>query len=407
MTLKWFPLRRLAHQVNGGTPGPDPSNWGGSVQWATPVDLARSDGGLLGQTDRTITKAGLKEGSREVPAGSLILSTRAPIGYVVRTESPAAFNQGCRGLIPNSSVDVRLLQFWIWSQSDQLKSRGSGSTFLELGSESLASMDIPLPELDEQRRIAEFLDDQVARIDQAIALRQEQMSLGELRYRSYVERELRSFPKRVPLRRLLADACVGIVIQPAALYVDETDPGVPALRGLDVKEGRIDKSNPVRISIAGNLANPRSQLKEGDVVVVRTGVSGTCAVVDAEVAGWNSIDVVIARPADGLMGGFLEIVLNHAVSQQQILAASSGSIQAHFGVGALKQLEVPLVDLPLQTGLTNRIRAERQRAARLRASMQSQVDLLHERKRSLITAAVTGEFDVRSALTRALAGVAS
>lgn len=76
------PLRRIATVVNGGTPTADASNWGGEVPWATPVDLGRHDGRALGATERTLTDRGLETGSSLVPERSIILSTRAPIGYV-------------------------------------------------------------------------------------------------------------------------------------------------------------------------------------------------------------------------------------------------------------------------------------------------------------------------------------
>src|SRR5271157_1993578 len=93
-------LRRVFRVINGGTPTSDPANWNGSVPWATPVDLGRSHGGVIRDTDRTLTIDGLRAGSSLVPGGSLIVSTRAPIGYVAEVAEPTAFNQGCRGLVP-------------------------------------------------------------------------------------------------------------------------------------------------------------------------------------------------------------------------------------------------------------------------------------------------------------------
>ncbi len=62
-----LPLRRFARLVNGGTPTAEGPNWGGDVQWATPIDLARVDGGFIAQTDRTLTPVGLRQGKRIGP----------------------------------------------------------------------------------------------------------------------------------------------------------------------------------------------------------------------------------------------------------------------------------------------------------------------------------------------------
>lgn len=269
---------------------------------------------------------------------------------------------------------------------------------------TLADLDLPFPTAEEQRRIADFLDDQVSRIDQAIALRMEQRNRLDERRRSAVDLKLINASDGViPLRRLVSDVCVGIVIQPAALYVSDDMPGVAALRGTDIREGWIDTSAPVRLSAQGHRDNPRSQLRLGDVVVVRTGVAGTAAVVTAETMGWNCIDLVIVRTGPRLIPEFLELVMNHFVSQAKIGAAASGSIQVHFGVGALRDLEIPNATPSEQRRLVQTLAQARADTSKARAAMESQIRLLTERKRALITAAVTGEFDVTTASGRGVA----
>jgi len=155
MTSARVPLRRVARIVNGGTPKPDEIYWGGDVAWCTPADLGKVDGGVILATDRTLTSQGLAEGSSVVPAQSLVVSTRAPIGYVARTVSPMAFNQGCKGLVLSEVVDVRYLQHWLWASRSQLQSEGTGSTFMELGNESLLACVFHADVLDTGRECTE------------------------------------------------------------------------------------------------------------------------------------------------------------------------------------------------------------------------------------------------------------
>jgi type I restriction enzyme S subunit len=289
---------------------------------------------------------------------------------------------------------------------EQFAVAASGVTRYGLTHGAIRGTRVPLAvsSLEEQRRIADFLDDQVIRIDQAIALRMEQRNRLDERRRSAVDLELISVSHGViPLRRLVSDVCVGIVIQPAALYVSDDMPGVAALRGTDIREGWIDTATPVRLSVQGHRDNPRSQLRLGDVVVVRTGVAGTAAVVTADTMGWNCIDLVIVRPGPRLIPEFLELVLNHFVSQAKIGAAACGSIQAHFGVGAVRDLEIPNASTSDQRKLVQAITRTRTETSQARAAMEHQVRLLAERKRALITAAVTGEFDVTTATGRGVA----
>src|ERR1019366_8444248 len=158
--------------------------WNGDVPWATPVDLGPVDGKYLASTQRNLTEEGVRMGSRVVPEDSLILSTRAPIGYIAQTTSRTAFNQGCRGLIPNTLVDMRYFRYQLWALREELVSRGAGSTFMELSTDALAAVPVIRPPLDEQRRIADFLDAETARIDGLIRVISESSNLLQAKRRA-------------------------------------------------------------------------------------------------------------------------------------------------------------------------------------------------------------------------------
>jgi type I restriction enzyme, S subunit len=154
-------LGDVATIVNGGTPKSNISEyWGGDVQWLTPKDMGRMDGREISETPRTITKEGLASSSaRLVPTGSVILSTRAPIGHLAINRAPMAFNQGCRGIIPNRQLDPTYLFHFLDMSRDLLNDLGTGTTFKELSASNLKGVKIPLPPLEEQQRIVAVLDE--------------------------------------------------------------------------------------------------------------------------------------------------------------------------------------------------------------------------------------------------------
>ncbi len=160
-----LPLRRIFRVVHGGTPRSDPENWKGTIAWATPVDLGRRNGKNISATDRTLTPKGLSTGSRAVSPGSLLVSSRAPIGYIAQTTCLMAFNQGCKGLEPTQPVDVRFFRYQLSSMTENLQSCGQGSTFPELSGDVLAATPVTLPPLVDQRAIADYLDSETSRID--------------------------------------------------------------------------------------------------------------------------------------------------------------------------------------------------------------------------------------------------
>jgi type I restriction enzyme S subunit len=178
-------LRRVFRIVNGGTPTSDPQNWDGNVPWVTPADLADVNGSTIGKTARTLTVTGLRSGSAAVPSGSLIISTRAPIGYVAATSTPTAFNQGCRGLIPRFPKDTRYFQYELLAMADILRARGQGSTFVELSSDSLASIRLYSPDPQAQQIIANHLDVETTDIDVLVAKKRDMINKLEARFREF------------------------------------------------------------------------------------------------------------------------------------------------------------------------------------------------------------------------------
>jgi type I restriction enzyme S subunit len=187
---------------------------------------------------------------------------------------------------------------------------------------------------------------------------------------------------------------VGIVIRPAELYADT---GVPCLRGFNVQPGGITQTDLVYISPSANAANAKSILRQGDVVVVRTGNAGAASVVPAWAAGGNCVDLLIVRRAATIEPRFLEAVLNSAVVRRQIGEKSVGALQAHFNTESLAAMRVPIPVREQQVGVVAALDAARAQTEAMRTTLTHQISLLGERREALITAAVTGQLGIPGA----------
>ncbi|TCH97253.1 restriction endonuclease subunit S [Roseococcus sp. SYP-B2431] len=167
-------LRYFARIKNGTTPASgDLSYWDGEISWATPDDLGRLDGGYISDTRRKVTDLAVSENNLNlVPAGTLIMSTRAPIGHMAIAANSLVFNQGCRALIPETETWARYLLYLLKSRVPEMNASANGTTFVELSRDDLASVRISLPALETQKRIAAFLDEKTAQIDALIAGKQ-------------------------------------------------------------------------------------------------------------------------------------------------------------------------------------------------------------------------------------------
>ena len=160
-------LKRPFRVVNGSTPkSGEPDNWDGDIPWVTPEDLGKMSQRVLNEPARYITRMGYEScGTRMVGAGSLILSTRAPIGHIAISGIPVCTNQGCRSLVFRHSGNETYFYFQLHAARPVLEAAGRGSTFSELAKEHLESVAFSVPPLDEQRAIAAFLDRETVKID--------------------------------------------------------------------------------------------------------------------------------------------------------------------------------------------------------------------------------------------------
>lgn len=267
----------------------------------------------------------------------------------------------------------------------------TGVTRFGLRSEAIADLQVPLPPLYEQRAIREYLDRETTRIDALIATKRQMAGLLKERWQAVLEDRIQRLVRDcgpIPLKYVCREITVGIVVTPAAWYADS---GVPAIRGMNLSPGSISLEDIVYLSDEGHRLHPKSQLRAGDVLVVRTGQAGTAAVVPPELEGANCIDLVIIRLQPSYEPRFLEYVLNSDWMQKHVAEHSVGTIQGHFNVGAASLVPVPQAPPDVQREVVAELSEYRSQIAETRALLDKQSSLLIERRQALITAAVTGD----------------
>ena len=285
--MRWptVPVAKVARVVGGSTPKTTVQEyWGGTILWATPKDLSELDGKLISDTPRKITDAGLRSCAAEIlPANSVLFSSRAPIGHVAINTVPMATNQGFKSFIPNPDLDPHFLYWWLDANREKLQALGTGATFREVSKAVVERINIPLPSLDEQRRIAEILD-------QSDALRRLRCSslskltiLGQALFHEMFDEALRGdffeFGQAVEEFRYGTSNKSG-------------DAGLPTLRIPNVIGGGIDTTEIKTVEVT-RAELERLRLRDGDVLFVRTNGNpdyvGRCAAFSsADVADYDA-----------------------------------------------------------------------------------------------------------------------
>jgi len=159
----WVKLGEVCDVMGGSTPETaNPDFWNGDIVWITPTDLGKLSDVIITQSTRQITLAGLQGcGTSIVPAGTVIMSSRAPIGHLAIAGVPLCTNQGCKSFVLRNGIDS-IFMYWILKQAvPDIQALGSGATFTEVSKISLQAFEIPLPSLPEQQRIAVVLKEQM------------------------------------------------------------------------------------------------------------------------------------------------------------------------------------------------------------------------------------------------------
>ena len=156
---KTYKLSEIGTVVGGATPSTSVSSYyGGDIPWLTPKDLSNFQDRYIEKGERNITQEGLDSCSAQLlPANTVLFSSRAPIGYVAIAKNPIATNQGFKSIIPNEKVDSLFLYYILKYNKDKIEAMGSGTTFKEVSGAVMKNVEISLPSLEEQRRIAGIL----------------------------------------------------------------------------------------------------------------------------------------------------------------------------------------------------------------------------------------------------------
>lgn len=181
----WTTVGELGLISSGSTPSTrERQFWDGEIPWITPADLSGYTDKYISKGKRSITELGLDYSScRLLPTGTIVFSSRAPIGYVAITKAPLATNQGFKNLTPVDSVSNEYVYYYLSSAKQLAESAASGTTFLELSAKAFSKLQIPLAPYNEQKKIVSKIEEILSEIDystQSLSIALQQLSVYRL-----------------------------------------------------------------------------------------------------------------------------------------------------------------------------------------------------------------------------------
>lgn len=348
---KTYKLSEIGSIVGGATPSTTvDAYYNGDIPWLTPKDLSNFHERYIERGERNITKSGLNSCSAQLlPAGSVLFSSRAPIGYVAIAKNPIATNQGFKSIIPNpEKVDSLFLYYLLKHNKDNIEAMGSGTTFKEVSGATMKNIEVYLPEsLEEQRRIAGILgslDDKIElnrRINanleaQAQALfRSWFVDFEPFRDGPFVDSELGKIPqgwKVVELQTLVTIKRGG---SPRPIQNFLSDSGYNWLKISDATSEQSPYIYAIKEHIKESGLNKTVYIKSGELVLSNSATPGIPKMLGVDSCihdGW------LYFPKSALSNEFLYLLFKE--NREKFLSQGNGSVFLNLKTDILKSFKI-------------------------------------------------------------------
>lgn len=355
---KWEIVRLgdVCSVVSGTTPKSSVADyWNGNLNWVTPAEL-NDETTVVYETQRKITLAAVRASSlKPFPAGTVLLSSRAPIGKVAIAGTEMYCNQGFKNLVCSEKIHNGFLYRYLKGKTDYLNSLGRGATFKEISKSIVEDVQIPLPPIEIQYKIASQLN----KVSDLISLRKHQVNQLDLMVKSrFVEMfgDPATNPmgwKVKPLSDIITYANNGM-----ARRGNDND-GSIVLRLVELQDGFIDYTAPNRITLS-EAETKRYLLKDGDFLFARVNGNpeyvGRCAAfADIGQPVFHNDHIIRVRFDESVLSNrYASELLNGSYGKQEMrdkIKTSAG--QYTVSQDGIKKIRVMLPPLPLQNDFAN------------------------------------------------------
>lgn len=337
-------LGDLGEVIGGGTPSRAKAEyWDGDIPWITPSELTDHCKKYVSKTQNCISRLGLDaSGAKLVPEGSLLVTSRASIGSSALAARSMATNQGFKSLIPNADVDPSFLFHLSRTLGREMTRRASGTTFPEISGRDFERIVVHLPTLEEQRRIAEFLDT----IDETIQSTERLITKHRLTHKALQQRLV---PKPtsagaevVPLNALVDPKrpIVYGILMPG----DHVAGGVPVIKVKDIRNGQIvNRHELLHTSPHIDHQYARSRVRAGDLLFTIRGSVGRTAIVRESHDGANITQDTARIAATGVNRSYLAAAMAAETFTRFVGVHTIGQAVKGINLRELRQAPIPLL----------------------------------------------------------------
>lgn len=350
--MEKYKLGDICEIVSGSTPKTNIAEfWDGDVKWITPAELDENTY-IITDSVRKITNLAMqKTGLTAFPAGTVILSSRAPIGKVAIAGCEMCCNQGFKNFICSEIINNKYLYWFLKHNTVYLNSLGRGATFKEISKSIVSSIEIKLPSLEEQQRVV----DNIEKISAILSLRKKEISiLDDLIKARFVE--VFGNPKfndkgwkEEPLGKLCNIGSSKRIYQN-----EQATQGIPFLRISDLvnrmDSGKISCELYIPETRYDELKNQNLVPTVGDILLTARGTLGRCYIIQPEDKFYFQDGMItwLSKFSDKITNIYISYLFEMNGFRKQIDSLQAGSTVAYLSISMTKKLSVMIPPIDLQ-----------------------------------------------------------
>ena len=363
-----YKLGEICEIVSGSTPKTGIAEyWDGNLKWITPAEID-DESYIVTDSARKLTELGVKKtGLSSFPSGTVILSSRAPIGKVAIAGCEMYCNQGFKNLICSDRINNRYLYWFLKGNTAYLNSLGRGATFKEISKKIVSDIEINVPEISQQLAAVDALE----RVSEIIRLRKNQLQkLDELVKARFVEMFGDDKYSKTPLINLITEGA-GLsygIVQPG----DSGTGDMGVLRPVDMVNGKISTHSIKYIDRSIGASFKKTELVGDELLITVRGTTGVTALTDSRFKNMNVTRgiAVIRYDRRKINPIYLNAFLNTDESQQYIQEHTRGATLQQINLSDLRVHMIPVPPIELQEKLADFI----QQVDKSKAAVQKSLD---------------------------------
>lgn len=399
---KVLSIGEIGDVVSGGTPSTsDKTNFDGNIAWITPADLSGYKSKYISHGRRNLSEKGYAECSAKLmPKGSVLFTSRAPIGYVAIAENDIATNQGFKSIVVKDCIVSDYLYYYLKYAIWLIEERASGTTFKEISAKAFKEIPITVPPLSEQHRIVAKIEVLFSELDKGVAeLQKVKMQLKI--YRQAVLKEAfqsaLKVKKMLSIEHLLTTERKGMSTGPFGTMIKKHEhqiSGVPMLGIENIGEGKFIYGNKIFVTSEKARELKSFMLHAGDIIISRSGTVGEiCAVPQKMEGSLLSTNLMRVSLNKNIIRSdyFIYLFQSKGIVLDQVKELCKGSTRAFLNQTILKQILFPVPTLSKQDEIIDLIESRLSVCNKIEQTVDESLKKAEQLRQSILKQAFEGK----------------